>query len=243
MHWKQKRIWGVETLTVIVDKGYHNGREISQCKDHNITTIVAHPTPGISKESVTQPDYLVAKFIYNKEDDIYECPQGETLKTTGRWHKKTGRTEQSGYAFKKYRTSACKECPVKNLCTSRAGGREIDRSQYADAVEENNQRYRENKELYRTRQEINEHIFGTIKRQWGYNHTNLSGLDKVNGEHSLIMLVYNIKRSINILGVPDLIAKIKNWKSPYKVKGVFVLKRIYFRLSKDLLEIDLAIAA
>jgi hypothetical protein len=29
-------------------------------------------------------------------------------------------------------------------------------------------------------------------------------------EHSLIMLVYNIKRSINILGVSDLIAKLKN---------------------------------
>jgi hypothetical protein len=75
-------------------------------------------------------------------------------------------------------------------------------------VEENNKRYRENPQLYRTRQEINEHIFGT--RQWGYNHTNLTGLEKVNGEHSLIMLVYNIKRAINILTVPDLIAKIKN---------------------------------
>lgn len=234
---------GVATYTALVDKGYHNGREITQCKDHNITTIVAHPTPGISKESVTQPDYLVAKFIYNKEDDTYECPQGETLKTTGRWHKKTGRTEQSGYEFKKYRTSACKECPIKNICTSRAGGREIDRSQYADAVEENNQRYRENPQLYRKRQEINEHIFGTIKRQWGYNHTNLTGLEKVNGEHSLIMLVYNIKRTINILGIPNLIAKIKNWKSPYKAKGFFVLKRVYLRLFKDVFVINLAISA
>jgi hypothetical protein len=25
---------------------------------------------------------------------------------------------------------------------------------------------------------INEHIFGIIKRQWGYNHTNLTGLEK-----------------------------------------------------------------
>jgi hypothetical protein len=60
-------------------------------------------------------------------------------------------------------------------------------------VEENNKRYRENPQLYRTRQEINEHIFGTIKRQWGYNHTNLTGLEKLM-ESSLIMLVYNIKR-------------------------------------------------
>jgi transposase len=234
---------GVDTFTALVDKGYHNGREISQCKDNNITTIVAHPTPGTSKESATQPDYLVAKFIYNKVDDSYICPQGETLQTTGRWHKKTGRTEQSGYQFKKYRTSACKECPVKRLCTARPAGREIDRSEYANAVEENNQRYRENPQLYRTRQEINEHIFGTIKRQWGYNHTNLTGLEKVNGEHSLIMLVYNIKRAINILTVPDLIAKLKNWKSPYKTKGVYTFKRVYLSLFKDLIEMNLAIAA
>ncbi|WP_418263826.1 IS1182 family transposase [Flavobacterium faecale] len=222
---------GVETFTALVDKGYHNGREITQCKNHNITTIVAHPTPGRSKDSVTQPDYLVAQFQYNKSDDTYTCPQGKILKTTGKWHKKSGRTEQSGYQFKKYRTSACKDCPVKHLCTSRAGGREIDRSEYADAVEENNQRYQENPQLYRTRQEINEHIFGTIKRQWGYNHTNLTGLEKVNGEHSLIMLVYNIKRTINILSVPDLIDKIKNWKSPYKAKTLFLLKTAYLKLN------------
>lgn len=160
-------------------------------------------------------------------------PQGETLKTTGSWHKKSGRTEQSSYQFKKYRTPACKECPVKSLCTSRTGGREIDRSQYADAVEENNKRYQENPQLYRTRQEINEHIFGTIKRQWGYNHTNLIGLEKVNGEHSLIMLVYNIKRSINILGVPDLMAKLKNGKSPYKTKVLLYLKRAYLKLFRS----------
>jgi hypothetical protein len=34
--------------------------------NNNITTIVAHPTPGRSKESVTQPEYLVAQFQYNK---------------------------------------------------------------------------------------------------------------------------------------------------------------------------------
>ena len=182
-----------------------------------------------SNEKGTTKEYLVANFVYNKESDTYQCPQGEILQTTGKWHKKT--RERDSYEFKKYRTSACKECPVKSLCTSRAtGGREIERSQYAGAVEENNQRYRENGQLYRKRQEINEHIFGTIKRQWGYNHTNLTGLEKVNGEHSLIMLVYNIKRTINILGVPELISKLKNWKSPYKAKVCFVFRVTCFTL-------------
>ncbi|WP_223256138.1 IS1182 family transposase [Flavobacterium laiguense] len=219
----------LETYTALVDKGYHNGREIEACKQANITTIVAQPDQGRSNENGTQPDYLVAKFQYDKTTDTYTCPQGETLTTTGRWHKKS--REKDSYEFKKYRTPKCKECPVKHLCTSRAAGREIDRSQYADAVEENNKRYQENPQLYRKRQEINEHIFGTIKRQWGYNHTNLTGLEKVNGEHSLIMLVYNIKRSINILGVPDLIEKLKKWNSPYKIKVLFLLKTRCLKLN------------
>ena len=218
----------VETFTALVDKGYHNGREITRCKAENIRTIVAHPDQGKSNENGTQPEYFVSKFIYNKEEDTYTCPANQVLKTTGRWHKKT--RDRDSYEFKKYRTPACKECAVKTLCTSRTGGREIDRSQYADAVEENNQRYRENGQLYRKRQEINEHIFGTIKRQWGYNHTNLTGLEKVNGEHSLIMLVYNIKRAMNILGVPDLIAKLKNWKSPYKRNVLFLQITNHFKL-------------
>ena len=224
----------VATFTALVDKGYHNGREIETCKNNNITTIVAQPDQGKSNENGTQPNYLVSKFIYNKEENTYICPQGETLTTTGRWHKKTRDSENTSYLFQKYRTPACKTCPVKQLCTSRTGGREIDRSQYADAVEENNKRYKENQQLYRKRQEINEHIFGTIKRQWGYNHTNLIGLEKVNGEHSLIMLVYNIKRTINILGVPDLIAKLKAWKSPYKKILLFFLRKdLYIALFKS----------
>jgi transposase len=220
----------VETFTVLVDKGYHNGRELDTCKTSNITTIVAHPDQGKSNENGTQPEYFVSKFVYNKAQNTYTCPQGQTLTTTGRWHKKTGRTDQSGYQFQKYRTPACKTCLVKDLCTSRKGGREIDRSQYADAVEENLKRYQANPQLYRKRQEINEHIFGTIKRKWGYNYTDLIGLEKVNGEHSLIMLVYNIKRSINILGVPDLLAKLKTWNSPYKRKVLFWLKTTYLKL-------------
>jgi hypothetical protein len=47
---------GPDTFTVLVDKGHR--KEIAQCINNNITTIVAHPTPGRSKESVTNPEYL-----------------------------------------------------------------------------------------------------------------------------------------------------------------------------------------
>lgn len=224
-----KENMGVKKYTALVDKGYHNGREIQQTTDANIVTIVANPEVVNSNEKGTTPAYMVTQFKYNKKQDTYSCPQDETLTTTGTWHeKKDGK--KILYRFKKYRTPKCKTCPVRHLCTARAdGGREIDRSEFAESVEKNNKRYKDNYSLYRKRQEINEHIFGTIKRQWGFNHTNLRGLEKVNGEHSLIMLVYNIKRTMNILSVPDLIKRLKNWKSPYKKVSLFCFFRAYFK--------------
>jgi hypothetical protein len=214
-----------ETFTALNDKGYHNGREIQQCKDNGITTICASQEVVNSNEKGTTPDYLITKFVYNEKTDTYTCPAGSTLRTKGTWHHKQ-RTERSqGYQFKKYRTPDCKTCAVKHLCTGKVtGGREIERSEFAQAVEENAQRYKDNKELYRKRQEINEHIFGTIKRKWGYSYTDLTGLEKVNGEHSLICLVYNIRRTITILGMTELLKKLKNWKPNYKGIPLFVQK-------------------
>jgi hypothetical protein len=82
------------------------------------------------------------------------------LSTTDTWHKKT--RERDSYQFKKYCTPACKTCPVQTLCTLKADGRrEIELSQYADAVEKNGLNYLANKDLYRKRQEINELVPST----------------------------------------------------------------------------------
>lgn len=205
-----------DTFTALADKGYNNAREIEACQKLNLKTIVAQQELVNSNPKGTTTEYLVDKFRYNKTSDTYTCPAGQTLRTFGTWHTKK-RDDKTTYQFKKYRTPACKTCPVKHLCTGRAkGGREIERSQYAEAVDINNRNYRRNEKLYRKRQEINEHIFGTVKRKWGYYYTNLIGLEKVNGEWNLTMLSYNIKRTLNILTFDDLMNKLKNWKPKYR---------------------------
>ena len=216
-----------ESIVVIADKGYHTGKELQSCQAAAIETIVARQDIVNSNEGGTQPEYLVQHFTYNKETDTYTCPQGETLHTTGKLHTKK-RSEDISYKFKKYRTSACNNCPVKHLCTGRHDGRrEIERSEYAQAVERNKTNYESQPELYRKRQEINEHIFGTIKRQWNLYYTNLRGLKKVNGELALIMTVYNIKRAKNILGFDKLMAFLKNWTPKYPGGTVFYKNRLY----------------
>ncbi len=77
---------------------------------------------------------------------------------------------------------------------------------------------------------MNEHIFGTIKRKWGFSYTDLRGLQKVNGEIALIMTVYNLKRVINILGIETLLKKLKTWKPKYPRLSFFAKNSLIIRL-------------
>lgn len=53
-----------------------------------------------------------------------------------------------------------------------------------------------------------EHPFDTLKFWYGCAHFLVKGLDKVKAEFSLMSLAYNIKRTINIVGVPKLVDAI-----------------------------------
>ena len=87
-------------------------------------------------------------------------------------------------------------------------GRIIQRSLYQDAVDLNNQRVIQEKEKYRKRQEMVEHPFGIVKRQWGFDHVLMKGIDKVEAEANLIFLCYNIKRVIKILGFKEFMKRL-----------------------------------
>lgn len=70
----------------------------------------------------------------------------------------------------------------------------------------------QNKALYRRRQAIVEHPFGTIKRSWGYTYTLLRRIGKITGEFSLIFTAYNMRRSVSILTFKGLMEALKTWK-------------------------------
>jgi transposase len=213
-------------VDVLSDKGYHTGGELQQCQDDNIETYVAFKEQPSVKH--LQKEFLSTQFVYHKEDDSYTCPAGETLTSLGTWHNKKGDAGETSYRFKTYRTDGCKTCSVKKHCT-KLNKRIIHRSEYQDAVDRNNANIRENPDYYKRRQSICEHPFGTIKRQWGYTYTLMKGLQKVNGEMNLIMLVYNIKRTLSILGFEKMLQAIHNWQPDYK-RIIHSLKNKFMRV-------------
>ena len=207
-----KNVLHKESIEVLADKGYHNGEELDLCAKNNIITYVAVPDSPRSCEIPT-PDYYGDKFIYDPKKDVYICPQKKILKGSGRWYTK-GNGSKYVNQVKHYKTPACKNCPVKALCTRNKNGRLIERSQYAEAVEINAKRILLEKEKYLLRQEIVEHPFGTVKRQWGFDYILLKGLQKNESDFGLIFTVYNLRRLITIVGIDELKRRLqKAWRT------------------------------
>ena len=212
-------------LMVLADKGYHTGAELLHCQQDNMITHVAYKEqPSVKHIS---HEFLAERFAYDKVNDSYTCPAGAVLTSLGTWHNKKGEAHETSYRFKTYRTAACKSCPLKPQCT-KLPKRIIQRSEYQDAVDINDNNIKQNPQYYKRRQAICEHPFGTIKRHWGYTHTLLKGLQKVNGEMNLIMLCYNFMRTKNILGFEKMLQAIQNWQPDY-TKIVCTLENAFFK--------------
>lgn len=56
---------------------------------------------------------------------------------------------------------------------------------------------------------LSEHPFGTLKRSLGQYYFLLKGFAKVTAEMALFCLSYNMRRAINIKGVPALVAALQ----------------------------------
>jgi hypothetical protein len=191
-------ILGTNEFTVLYDKGYHTGSELKTAQDLGVETIVAIPAlPSTCKA----PDhaYNSEYFIYNNEEDTYTCPRGEVLRTNGTWYKEHDKRGNL-MVFKQYRTRSCKTCPVHSQCTRSKKERILSRTTFAEYYEKNRKAYHEKEKLYKRRQAIVEHPYGTIKRQWGFSYIlTKKGMSRASSDVGFMFIAYNLRRIGNIL--------------------------------------------
>jgi len=208
-----KEVLGVEQLEVLADKGYHTGLALQEAAQEGLVTYVSPKKPSHQGKAKA---YQKHQFVYDPTHDTYQCPQGQIMHTNGRWYSRNIGKGRKSYRIKRYQLKyeVCNACPVKDDCVSQGAlkqhhGRAIQRSEYEDYVVANADRVKANKEKYRRRQAIVEHPFGTIKRQWGYDHTLLKGKEKVSADFALIFTAYNLRRAMSILGIKELLKCLK----------------------------------
>ena len=197
---RTKTILGATTFTALYDKGYHTGCEIKKAVDLNVEIMVA--IPGVASFAPDE-NYNFAHFKYDETNDTYTCPEQKVLTTNGNWYPKN--KERYFYLAKHYKTNACSVCPVRERCTKNKKGRLIERSEYAWYIEQNKLNIETNADIYKKRQSIVEHPYGTIKRQWGFDYIiTKKGMKRASADVGLMFIAYNIRRLTNILGKSKL---------------------------------------
>jgi transposase len=201
---KIQRRFKLRKFTVLADKGYYNGKDLEKVKKLKVKAIVSRQKPSDPKDQPSK--FHTDKFIYDSNKDVYTCPAGKTLYP----HNKKN-AERRNF----FNKTACSSCPFLEQCSSGNGKkyRSIARTRYSKVYEETDKCFAENLELYKKRQQIVEHPFGTIKfTQMGY-HFLLRTRRKVCGEVALLFLGYNLKRVKNILGFDGLMERLETISS------------------------------
>jgi hypothetical protein len=229
---RAKSILRTNDFTALYDKGFHTGSELKIAQELGIETIVAIPAVPSTSQAPNH-DYNYEHFSYDKEADTYICPQGEILRTSGTWHKELT-SSGNVILFKQYRTSACKLCPARSECTRSKTARLIHRSEFADYYEANRRNILEKEQLYKRRQAIVEHPYGTLKRQWGFSYIlTKKGKSRASSDVGLMFIAYNLKRIANILTRDQLREYLQILLSLFLT--ILDLIRDHLRQSDDLL--------
>ncbi len=185
-------------LVILADKGYYSATEIKKCVDDGIKTLV--PAIRTGQELVNKGKFTKDKFIYDKDQDAYICPNNKLIKRTKSINKSYARIM---HMYRSTQTD-CMACPIKDKCLGeKTKNKQTQRWEHQELLDiyNKNMKTPEAKALYKKRGSIVEHPFGTIKRNLGWDHFLVRSKKKVQGENALIMFTYNFKRLINLIGI------------------------------------------
>jgi len=183
---------------LVADAGYYNASEVSRCVEQNLTPFI----PKVDTSANTAHGLFgKSQFHYEAAKDVYVCPAQREL--TYRFS-----TFELGRELRYYTATGCQQCSLRQRCHRSRGNRRISREANEQLMEQMAARMRAHPEKFKLRKQLAEHPFGTIKRNFGYDHFLLKGLEKVRTEWSLITLAYNLKRVLNLVNFHTLMAAV-----------------------------------
>jgi transposase len=158
---------------------------------------IAPHVPVINKSKRDDGTFSCEEFVYDKERDIYTCPTGKTLKTSG--------TLVNGGATLLYRasTSDCGPCPLKSRCCPISPQRKVPRDVNEDArdVARALARTEAFAQTRRDRKKV-EMLFAHLKRILRLGRLRLRGPRGAQFEFTLAAIAQNLRRLGKLVGRP-----------------------------------------
>lgn len=133
-------------------------------------------------------------FTYDKERDVYVCPEGQTLEYRT--------TNRQGYAEYVSSPAHCASCPWLSSCTeAKSHQRVIQRhvwEAYKEKVSENRSSA-EGEQIYKYRAQTIERSFADAKNLHGYRRCRMRGKAKVQEQALMTAIAQNVKKMARYL--------------------------------------------
>ena len=190
----------VDEIDAVADRGYYKIEDIEDCEAAGITPYVPKPDRSTARRSGHFPK---SDFQYDDATDTYRCPAGERLVPL--YRRSVGQSRTGTYLVSYANRAACRGCGLRERCTKNTY-RSITRFENEATMERMANRLAARPEVMDRRRESVEHPFGSIKQWMGQGAFLTRRLGNVRGEFSLTALAYNMRRAINLAGIPALIA-------------------------------------
>jgi hypothetical protein len=192
-------VLGKSCQTVCADAGYDHNENWKDVEEQGIAVVV--------KPNDQRPPgpFTKDKFQFDAERNCYVCPVGNilTYRSTDR------RTQYRRYSI----TSAalCRGCIHFTACSKRGSGRTMTRMPFEEIRSTVIARYHSKmgQDIYARRQSKVEHPFGHIKRNLGVQAFLLRRFAGVRAEAALFSTCFNIARMMTLVGVTELLPKLK----------------------------------
>src|SRR5262249_47802915 len=133
--------------------------------------------------------------------DSFLCPAGQHL------HPYSSSLLRSLKKINYRNGQDCRDCPIRSQCTGNQF-RSVSGLENEAVLDRMQARIAQRPDILDQRRETVEHPFGTIKQWMNQGAFLMRGLEKVRAEFSLTALAYNLRRVLNIVGLPKLIAAL-----------------------------------
>jgi transposase len=173
-------------LHVVADAGYSNGEQAASCESQGM---VPHIPAKRGVNTRGRQLFDRTAFRYQEQSNTMLCPAGQSLRSDGR----------SGHALAYVgRAEVCGACALKPQCT-KSPRRVVHRHLYEGALDRMQQRA--TPAAMALRRSTVEHPFANLKyRIFGHPRFLVRGLEGARCEIALAVMVYNLKRMLNLVG-------------------------------------------
>jgi IS5 family transposase len=178
---------GLKPARLVADTAYGTGKFLSWLIGAGITPHI----PVWDKSHRDDGTFSRTDFTFDKDRNVYVCPRGKSLTTTGRVH--DGKT-----ILYLASTRDCGSCPIKSKCTPNMTFRKIPRDVH-EAARDHARALMETSEFRKSRDERKkvEMRFAHLKTHHRFERMRLRGLSGARDEFHLAATVQNLKTLAN----------------------------------------------